>query len=133
MKWAWLLLAAAVGLVAVLASIDGPAAESGSFAVAVIGPDGALLSTTVNATQATAYTVLRIALAEAGLSHEATGRGEALFVTSIAGIANDGQGGWCYAVWDGGWIQPPIGADAYGLRSGQATQWTYQPGGCDEV
>ncbi len=130
MKWSWLALIAAVALVFVLLAQDGPAAHTGSFPVEVIGPEGQILARNVTVVDGTVYRVLAAALALEGLPHTAEGAGESLFVTSIAGHANSGAGGWCFDVFDGEWIRPALGAGAYGLQPGQATRWVYEGDGC---
>lgn len=124
------LLAASVGLVAVLVSLDaGSPAEPGQIPVTVVFPGG-VMHGNYTLVEATAFSALQAMAQDHGWRLDVEGSGERLFVVGIDGVANQGAGGWCYAVWDGGFVQPSYSAALAGLQDGQAVRWSYEPDGC---
>ncbi len=117
--------------VIVLGAIFWPAppASEGAFPVIVVGPDGEIFNGTVNA-KGTADRVLLAAADAGGFAVQATGRADSFFVTSIDGHDNQADGGWCFEAMESGWVFPQVGAGGYRLDDGQATRWSYHPGGC---
>lgn len=123
-------LAAAAALLLVAMAWQAPASGSGRIEVRVDGPDGAIWNGTVEVTDATVLSAL-LAAADAGaFAVKVSGTGDQAFVVAIAGHANEGLGGWCYAVWDDGWVHPPVSAGAWGLEDGALVWWQYLPEGC---
>ncbi len=128
--WAVLALVAMVGVTYWLIG-DAPDGGSGTFHVVVIGPAGEIYNGTVEATDATAFSVLLAASDAGGFLVEYQGQGSSVFVTSIDGHANQGAGGWCYGVDSGaGWQRPLESAGAHALQDGSRLRWLYEPDGC---
>lgn len=105
-------------------------AQTGSFPVEVVGPDGVIYNGTVAVENATAYRVLAAAAEDGNFTLRVTGSGADLFVEAIAGYGNQGASGWCYDVWDGGWTRPVRSAGVQPLADGQASRWTFEEEGC---
>lgn len=123
-------LAVAGALLFLAAGWDAPAGGSGTVALLVEGPDGVIWNGTVDVTDATPFRALQAASVAGDFAVDSTGSGDQVFVSSIAGHANEGVGGWCYAVWDDGWFHPPVSAGAWGLEDGARVWWHYEAEGC---
>lgn len=125
-----LLFSAAMVLLFLLStnqSIDVPR-ETREHRIEVDGPDGVIFAGNVTVHAGTAYSILLAASDVGGFEVEATGSGDQLFVTAIDGHRNAGAAGWCYFVWDDGWVDPPVSAGV--AATDGAVRWEWREAGC---
>ena len=131
MRIVWAVLALVV-MAAVTAWLLQPsdAVEVAEHPIMVVGPEGTIYNGSVHATS-TPLAVLLAASEAGGFTVEWQGDGPTAFVTSIAGHANSGPGGWCYEVLGiEGWVQPFRSAGDYRLPPSAPVRWVYESGGC---
>lgn len=120
---------AAVGAAAYASTRAGPGA-TGAFDVEVVGPDGPVLSATVEVEDATALSALQAAAARAGVDVR-TERypGMGVYVRAIGPHAASGPSGWIYEVRrDGAWTGGDRSAASFPLQPGDALRWRWTEG-----